>query len=173
MGAGEIVLACFFGLIVLGVPLTIVVASIWVSRKTSQRGAVASQNLAADQPFELAIPAGPALSLMLSYTVHCPGSVRHANYGMALRARLTRGPSTLDQQSMIGRGAAALPDVKQVPVAWVMGAHKSQIAGGHVEVSASALIAELPAGDAGILTGVLTLAPSTQGRGFTLFAKPK
>lgn len=180
MGGSDIYLAILLGTLFLGVPAFLIAAIAYVAWKTrafSDKAALARVNVAAERPFELEVPAGPAVTLMLHYAVAGRGPVRHPRYGFAVvleaeRATPAGERHTLHRAVQLGTDAAEVGDVPRVAVEWVYAARNSRYGSAPTESSATAMLAQLPAGAAFTVRGRIALAPGTAGRGFTIYAIP-
>ncbi len=168
----EILIGILVLSLVVGVLLAFVVGSLWVSRRTSHKGALAVQHVALGQPFEMAVPAGSAFEVLLSYGVAGPGTAKNPLYGLAVHIEVTRGSFALSEQVVIGRSDATASTAPKVRAEWILGEHNSHDGKGLVESTAAVRVAHVAAGDACTVRGRIGLANGTQGRGFTVFAKP-
>lgn len=133
-------------------------------------GALASGDVTLGERFELALPAGPALDVMLRYTIQHnesvvnPGTSNRRN-GFAVLVEVTRAPTTERYERVFG-GASTLG---LAPVADAEPTY--QVKRMHGRETGTKVLARLPPGDAGTIA-LLVDNSLTDVSTLTVFVKP-
>ena len=152
-------------------PVSVIVLIWWFARSMryyKTDGALLEQHPVHDEPFTVALPAGPPLWVMIRYSMERRRrSGRGSSYGVTIEVDAERGDTVLRHQRVMGgdgRRAGDAPVALDEPhyLAKKIGLHETR----------TCVIARIPAGGEGTLRGKITTASGTTLTGLCVFVKP-